>query len=163
MASAERRKREVTMRSLRPSQVRARILREHAALRSKLDRLAELTAQLEAGLEEAPGQVLELVQALHRDLQDHIDFEDELLVPALAEVDAWGPVRAAELMRHHTEQRAELLALTERSASESPDGLVHLVVELIADLRKDMAHEDSDLLAPDLLRDDVVAIDGEAG
>lgn len=151
------------MGPLKPSQVRARILREHSVLRWQVDQLAELAVGLAAGDASASARVLVLAQALYRDLHEHIDFEDALLLPALRECDAWGPVRAADLAQHHALQRVQLCELAERSAAASPFALAHLVTDIIVELREDMAHEDRDLLSADLLRDDVVAVDAEAG
>jgi iron-sulfur cluster repair protein YtfE (RIC family) len=150
------------MRSLRPSQVRARIVSEHVALRSQLDCLAVQALRVSSGeLEHV--QLLEPVEALYRDLREHLDFEDALLAPALREADAWGVIRAARLERHHREQRQALSELAERSRSEPPAALVQTVTSLIADLRADMTHEERDLLSCDLLRDDLVALDASGG
>ena len=150
------------MRSLRPSQVQARIVREHVALRDQLDCLAAQALQVLSG-ELAHERLLEPVNALYRDLREHLDFEDALLAPALRELDAWGPIRAAQLERHHQEQRQALRALTERARTEPPVALVQTVTSLIADLRADMKHEERDLLSCDLLRDDLVALDASGG
>lgn len=151
------------MKSLKPSQVRARILREHSALRQQLVPLAALAAQLEAGRPGIRALAVERVQGLYRALRDHIDFEDQLLAPALREIDAWGPVRADELLEHHARQRVELAMLAERSDAESGEALGRLIECWVTDLRADMAHEDRDMLSADLLRDDIVLIDAEAG
>ena len=146
------------MRSLKPSQVRARILREHSALRRQLVPLAALAARLEADAPGVRALALEHVEGLYRALRDHIDFEDPL-----REIDAWGPVRADELLEHHARQRLEIAVLAERSGAESATGLARLIASLVSDLRADMTHEDCDMLSADLLRDDVVLIDAEAG
>lgn len=151
------------MESIRPSQVRSRILAEHAALRAELDRLTAVTEQLQAGCAGALAQAIDMAQSLYRSLRNHIDFEDALLVPALRDTDSWGPVRAERLTRHHAEQRSELRALSERSAIMPAQGLVQLLVALIADLRADMDYEDQEVLSSELLRDDVMVADNEAG
>ena len=125
--------------------------------------LAALAARLEADGPGVRALALEHVEGLYRALRDHIDFEDHLLAPALREIDAWGPVRADELLEHHARQRLEIAVLAERSGAESATGLARLIASLVSDLRADMTHEDCDMLSADLLRDDVVLIDAEAG
>jgi iron-sulfur cluster repair protein YtfE (RIC family) len=150
------------MHSLRPSQIRARILREHIALRSTLDRIAAQALQVSAG-EAPPEQLLQLAQELYGELREHIDFEDALLVPALRDVDAWGAIRASELERHHREQRDSLRVLAVESTSQTPSALAVSVTGLIAELRADMSGEDCALLSSELLRDDLVALDASGG
>lgn len=150
------------MTSIRPAQVRTRILHEHAVLRAQLEQLeaeVELLDESSAGL----AHVLELTQSLYRDMRDHIDYEEQLLVPALREADAWGPLRARELCEHHVLQRVQLRALAERCSSESPAALAQIVRRLIADIRADMTYEDDTLLSSELLHDDVVQVDAECG
>src|SRR5262245_22562855 len=101
------------MTTLRPSQVRARILREHATLRERVEALADLIAQLRAGSTAVLARGLADAQALCCELREHIDFEDALLEPALRETDAWGSVRAERLVRHHAAQRKHFAELEE--------------------------------------------------
>ena len=151
------------MRSLRPSQVRARIIGDHEGLRRQLDELSQLGAKLQAGDDALFAQALARAQALYDTLRDHIDFEDDLLGPALREADAWGVLRAERLAHHHAEQRQQLRELDERCRSESPQGLACLLDALIEELRADMAFEEESVLSPEILRDDVIAVDGEDG
>ena len=150
------------MSSIRPSQVRTRILREHDALGARIEELAALVSQLNAGQSGAWAAVLEAAQSLHSELREHIDFEDEVLAPALRQSDSWGPLRADQLIRHHAQQRAELRELGVRCTREDAAGLADLVTAMIVELRLDIAHENRDFLHADLLRDDVIS-DGEAG
>jgi iron-sulfur cluster repair protein YtfE (RIC family) len=150
------------MSSIRPSQVRYRVLREHGVIREHLDKLAELSAQLQAGDADAFRAAQDRLQSFHQVLRDHIDFEDALLAPALHESDAWGELRARRLTDHHVEQREQLRAVVTRSRSEPPPGLGQLLDALIGELRRDMTAEEREYLSADLLRDDVVA-DAEDG
>jgi hypothetical protein len=151
------------MQLLKPSQVRARILGEHELLRRSVDRLAAVTARLEAGECEAFTDALSSAQSLYHQLLDHLDFEDTLLVTALRDTDAWGDLRADRLASHHVEQRQQLHALADRSRSETPSGLAALLTGLITDLRLDMTYEEHEVLSADLLRDDVLVVDNEGG
>jgi iron-sulfur cluster repair protein YtfE (RIC family) len=149
--------------SISPSQVRVRILAEHTALRQRLDRLAEATAQAGASPSAPAAEVIAQARELYCALLDHLDFEDALLDETLRGIDAWGPIRAEQLALHHAEQRVQLRNLLERTRDMSPAELSELLQPVIEDLRADMLDEEQDILSPQLLRDDVIAIDGEVG
>jgi len=72
----------------------------------------------------------------------------------------FGELREQRLLEHHTEQRKQFEdALAElRVGPPSPQGLARRIRELVADVRLDMAHEDKDLLNPELLRDDPINV-----
>lgn len=149
---------------MRPSHVRARIAKEHVALRKELDALEALATRLEAGDPAAVPEAHQRCTAFYDHLRDHIDLEDAILAPALREADAWGDERADALIKHHREQR-EALNLLGGSAPPPlpPAELAVQLRALIADIRIDMKHEDDALLDPSLLRDDVISIDGFGG
>lgn len=149
---------------MRPSQVRGRIIRQHAALRVKLDELEAATAELQDGREGGLGaaeRAVALANELCQALDEHLAVEDALLVPTLRQADAWGPVRADRLSQHHDEQREQLRSLAEQTeAGMSPQALASALAALIEDLRADMAYEEREVLSPSLLRDEVTSIEG---
>ena len=107
---------------------------------------------------------IELAQSLYEDLSDHMDLEDELLVPVLRERDSWGPVRADRLQEHHESQRQQLKALTlDQTVGQSPDVLAKQLLSLIEELRTDMEYEERELLSRSAVDDDLVSTDGEDG
>jgi hypothetical protein len=123
--------------------------REVAALTRDKSRI-ELVTQLALGL---------LVE-----LTAHTRLEDDVLAPTLREIDAWGPVRANMLLEHHDQQRKDLERLLQLYAHlRDPGDIANITLELIADIRADMRHEEQSLLSPTLLRDDVIAVAMEAG
>ena len=93
--------------------------------------------------------------ALHGRLCAHLDLEDEILAPALQELDARGELRADRLAREHHEQRELLQYLLERLKEETrPTLLVARELRNFAQLlRSDMEHEEETALREDLLRD----------
>jgi iron-sulfur cluster repair protein YtfE (RIC family) len=147
------------MGSTRPSDVRALILREHAAIAVSL---ADLAAAVNPPAQVSTTHTMHLCRKLYKQLSGHLDLEDEVLVPVLRDSDAWGDVRADTLLRHHQAQRQELKFLAGTDAPEAPE-LADRLTQLIDELRKDMAHEERHLLSADLLRDDVLAINLEDG
>jgi iron-sulfur cluster repair protein YtfE (RIC family) len=149
------------MRPTRPSKVRALILRQHAEISASLAQLAGTVAPL-AQDAASSAEASRLCRRLYAQLSEHLDLEDEVLVPALRETDAWGGLRADALIRHHQGQRQELILLVSTDGIE-PSHLAERLMQLIEGLRQDMAQEERDILSADLLRDDVLAIAMEAG
>ncbi|MCA9513042.1 MAG: hemerythrin domain-containing protein [Myxococcota bacterium] len=148
-----------------PNELRERILSDHAQLRRALADLEELShAALDRG---ATGRE-ELRRAGEHflfQLEEHMRHEDDQLVPLLRTIDAWGPERAHLVEEDHRAQRAQMRvyldALRRRDAPRAE--LADLLLEIASWLRRDMDDEEEVTLRPDVLRDDVVGIDVEAG
>jgi len=149
---------------MRPSEVRARVLEDHDGLRGQLERLEALAEGTGRGEREGEGMRRDARALLER-LLIHMQWEERFLLPALREADAWGEERAERLLSDHREQRQLLdFILSRLRDAARPEPLVVTdVVHLIAFLREDMVEEERDLLDERVLRDDVVAIDVEAG
>ena len=149
---------------MRASEVRDEILAEHELIRAVLGAVDRLAKALEAGRGEVD-ELREQALVLHRRLRAHLDFEDDFLVPAVREADAWGEERARQLGEDHTEQR-ELLEYVLRQLVDRdrvPLLLCRTMRSFVEVVLEDMAHEESGLLRDDILRDDVVGIEVEAG
>lgn len=147
----------------RPSDVRTRILAEHAVLRTLYQRIeASARAVLEDERDSA-GALHERCLELHRTLLCHIELENAVLAPALRDTDAFGPLRADQLLAEHERQRSVLTAILVPSEDRSDRDLAGDVLALVGELRIDMAYEEQTLLHPNLLRDDPIALDLEAG
>jgi hypothetical protein len=131
----------------RPSEIRELILAQHEELR------AEYAALDSRVLRERCG-------GLYRMLLRHIAVEDTYLAPALRETDGFGPLRADDLEQEHDRQR-RLLRYALSSIDETTAGatLTQSIPPLLESLRADMAHEERDLLDPDLLKDDSITTD----
>jgi iron-sulfur cluster repair protein YtfE (RIC family) len=148
---------------MNPSQVRTRILDGHRVLR---DQLAKLEAEIDAlARHEAQVEsVAETARWLLAELTAHTQLEDDVLAPALRELDAWGAVRANMLLEHHELQRGDLRRLVSiYDQSQDPQLVTDITLALIADIRADMHHEETGLLSATLLRDDPISVDMEAG
>ena len=150
---------------MRPSQVRRRILEDHTRIREALDALEVPSRALRAGEAKALVPAMYALRDLAQRFLDHLDLEEAILVPALYDADAWGPERAELVASEHAEQRGELLDLLEQLArpATSPAIVGKRLLEWIEALRFDMEHEEVAVLDPDLLRDDVIAIDAYTG
>jgi CBS domain-containing protein len=148
--------------SLRPSEVRARILSEHEVLRTIYAQTETSACSVLDGDAEAGAALREQCNELYRTLLRHIELENAILAPALHDADAFGPVRAQELLREHARQREALLAALHSADASSEIQLAEGVRALLAELAIDMAHEERALLNPELLRDDSIS-DGQGG
>ena len=91
---------------MEPSDVRKRVLRDHAALRTTLDQLELLAREVLDGAPGLRGRLRDLGETLLESLERHMVWEDEHLAPVLRESDAWGKEREELLRRdQHKQQR----------------------------------------------------------
>jgi len=147
-----------------PSEVRRRVLDDHAELRERIDRLEKraLGTQL-TGTGLMP--LCREAEALFDQLGRHMRWEELHLRPALLDADAWGEERAALLEADHREQRevlARAMCRLRRDALPAERVAGH-VLGLLSWLSEDMAREEELLLDERVLRDDVVSVEMEAG
>ena len=142
---------------MKPSEIRIRVLEEHEDLRKQLSRIEVLAERVlyRKGTEEG---LRTLLLDLSVSLEKHLAMEEELLLPAISEVDAWGPVRAERMMEEHHAQRATIARLSDIGLCLESQSLAREALALGEALLADMRKEENDLLHPDLLRDDVIAI-----
>jgi hypothetical protein len=144
---------------MKPSQVRDYIGHQHIQLRI-------LFVEVENACRDAldgRGDARPLLGKLVREVLDHITVEDRVLLPALREIDAWGPARAAHVAAEHAKQREELAALRNLARLGPGDEAARVGLDMISALMIDMDGEERDLLGPDLLRDDLVVISQSDG
>lgn len=143
--------------SLDPAQVRAIILAEHRTIRAQLAQLeADATALLACSTSKPNQRHALRQQALQlcRELRAHFAFENQVLVPVLEHVDAWGQVRAEKLLAEHAQQRQLLRVYTRTLRDEvGSQSLAAVVWQLVETIRQDMRDEEADVLSPELLSD----------
>jgi hypothetical protein len=149
--------------SVRPSAVRERILSEHQVLRSIYEKTGELAQRVLASDLDAQGPLRERCRELYETLLRHIELENAILAPALHEADAFGAVRADELLQEHRRQRALLLEALDAADDQPALELAESVTRLIVDLHVDMAHEERALLDSELLKDDPISVGANSG
>src|ERR1700682_2115643 len=102
------------------------------------------------------GPLQRAVTALERELLAHLADEERLLVPILANIDAWGPIRLGLLHAEHAHQRAVLAVLTRQPTSPATTLLAGRTLSLCDDLPPDMEFEERAVLSEKVLRDDFV-------
>ncbi len=146
---------------LMPSQVRLKVLEDHARIRRQL---REVRAAAEWARTGAPERA-EPMRAEARSFADlflrHLAMEEEVLVPTLREVDIWGDARADRVLQEHEEQREtfqELMNELEREQVAVSRVAQH-VLSLADSIEADMIHEEETVLHEKLLKDDVINVD----
>jgi hypothetical protein len=148
---------------MQPSELRERVLEDHARLRRDLAELERLASCVR----EQPGRLEELrrnAEALLMQLQTHMRWEESHLVPALRDTDAWGRERAERLIDEHGEQR-EVIDLVVEQLWDGKRSAVLVgrdVVRLIGLLLEDMAAEEG-WLDERVLGDEVIGFQVETG
>ncbi len=144
-----------------PSELRRRVLEDHARLRPGL-------RELRAAAEWARTGDPERRDTLRREAADfairffrHLEMEEQELVPVLRRIDAWGDERARRVIEEHVEQRGALVDLLAEldDPSLSLERSARRVLEVVAAIEADMIHEEETVLHENLLRDDVVSLD----
>ena len=96
------------------SEIRRRILEEHAELRVIAGAVQELAERVCRGEAQSVGALRLRGLELHERLARHLDHEDEVLIPAVRDAPGCGARRAERLRREHREQRALLAYILER-------------------------------------------------
>jgi Hemerythrin HHE cation binding domain len=137
-----------------PSGVRAALLAKHDRLRIMLAVIDRLASEVLAGRKIVT--VLEIaVGNLRDELQIHQEAEERALESVLPTIDAWGPIRAAQMLREHAAEHAELAAGLAEARAEA---LAHAWPAAAARLRKHMDDEERTFLSGEVLRDDLVTV-----
>lgn len=93
----------------------------------------------------------------------HLADEEALVLPILEDDLPLGPARAEALREEHVRQRAELETLCGWPEDGSDQALAIGFGRLAAALLEDIAHEEREVLTPDVIRDDCVVIDQSGG
>jgi hypothetical protein len=144
-----------------PSEIRRRILNQHREIETELRLLQAFSDAEPFDLDRVRGQTHRLLPMLTA----HRALEDQVLAPALIEADAWGDVRTASLAEHHEVQEAHIRVLSRRILREPVPTISvrNAVSALVSLLEAEMRQEEAELLRPEILRDDVVAMDAMGG
>jgi iron-sulfur cluster repair protein YtfE (RIC family) len=147
------------------AEVRARILADHQRLRKLIGATERVAALIEEGEEDLGDSLRVLLVALFRKLKVHMQYEDDVLQPILARIDAFGEVRAAQFDHEHEEQREQMGEILHAACDlhAHPREVAGRALHILRRLLADMEYEEREFLDPDVLRDDIVAIDPEAG
>ena len=85
----------------------------------------------------------------------HIAFENQVLVPVVEVVDAWGPVRAQRILEEHEDQLELLEVYVDMlmGDAESNQAVSAVVWQLVQCIGQDMREEEAQVLGPEFLSD----------
>ncbi|MDB4979307.1 MAG: hypothetical protein JWM82_59 [Myxococcales bacterium] len=143
---------------------RRSILMQHARIRALL---AHSRAVAERALDQQalfPEDVAHAIGDIHTALEAHLRFEEMVLMNIFNDDLPLGPVRAARLRDEHTRQRATVAGLHEEAKAAPFVPLLGAKLAFLATwLLNDMDEEERTMLTPDVLRDDLVAVDQSDG
>lgn len=153
---------------LQPEEVLEIIKGEHANLRRLLQRLESDATRLLASPVPNPHArraTRDLALSLCAAMAEHVQLENQILLPVLRGTDAWGPVRAEQLFDEHAQQLLFLSAYTDMLASDdmSCQAIAVASWRLVRTLREDMASEEGGVLAGGLELNDGIHTDTETG
>jgi hypothetical protein len=150
---------------MQPSEIRRRILSDHQTIRGILVSVEGLSREVTEGEARQVGALRLEGELLLERLLEHMGWEDRYLRPALLETPGWGEARAERLDRDHREQRELLQHVlgSVQDQSRPPIVVARQLQDLVRMLRDDMQDEEEILVNETVLRDDVVAINAEAG
>lgn len=138
------------------------VLEQHLQLRRMLSMGLVQARQSAAG--DGGQEPLRGLVGLIRDVfVQHIADEEALIVPILEDDLPVGPLRVEALREEHARQRSELEILCAWPEEASDLELAARFETLATALLGDIAHEERELLIPEVIRDDHVVIDQLAG
>jgi iron-sulfur cluster repair protein YtfE (RIC family) len=148
---------------IRNQERRRILLAQHDRIRALIAVVSKTaSAVLEVPEDSARPQVDALraaIAALRHELEDHLVTEEALLEPVLATIDAWGPVRLAQMHSEHAHHRALLTELRAERPPLEPHVLARSAHTLATDVLSEMHEEERDFLAAGVLNDDTVNLD----
>jgi hypothetical protein len=139
------------------------VLNQHRELRRLLTMgLAEVQGETAAG---GPGHepLRSLVSVVRDVFLQHLTDEEALIVPILEDDLPVGPQRVMALREEHHRQRSELNALSAWPDEANDLDLASRFAALTKVLLEDIAHEERELLIPEVIRDDHVVVDQSDG
>jgi len=140
------------------------ILAQHERIRALLARARSVAEAALDGQPPSADAVASSIGDIRTIMEVHLAFEEKALLPILHDDPPLGPERAARLLDEHRRQRATLATLhTEACAFPEMPMLAAKLAFLTEWLLADMGEEESALLIPEVIRDDVVTVDQSSG
>ena len=139
---------------MKPSEIRADLLREHGVLAVTLHEAASAARRWQAG-QDARDALHGCLGRLLEQLRAHNLHEEEVLRDIIPTVDAWGKARAERMLSEHVIEHAALLkTLIEASTTADVTTATRVVLDLVEHLSEHMALEEKAFLGAELLNDD---------
>ena len=140
------------------------ILWQHRHIRTLLDQARSIAEAALDGRAPSPNAVAAAIGAVRSIMEVHLAFEESVLLPILHDDLPLGPQRADRLRDEHARQRATLATLHDEARAHPELQLLAAKLAFLTEwLLADMAEEESSLLVPEVVRDDVVIVDQACG
>jgi len=137
---------------MEPSEVRARVLAEHAKLREILANVNLMVEQSEQGSPQDSDNLFGLARKVLELLEEHMATEERWLVPSLLQTD-WGEIRANRILEDHAKQRIALESLEGFDEERNARKLGRELMAISALLMEEMQQEETECLSVDVLGD----------
>jgi len=144
---------------LSASQVRNLILDEHIILRDILEEIEATLGEMTRRVPGALGRLRASLRTFSDAFLRHLQHEETVLRPLLADVDAWGPARVESMDEEHRSQRTALAQLSRLALDADVDCTIQQMEAFIRRIRAEMAGEEQHALSEEVLRDDIIVID----
>jgi hypothetical protein len=154
---------------LDPSEVRKEALALHDEVRTAMREALKLATRIQRGDHSASTDLRARTAELGAALRKHAAVEEHDLGPVLQTLDSWGFVRREKLEAIHDEQHRAWRAAeatfrhpgegSREAAITQTVELARAVQQLVRSVLRSVRWEESHLLDPDTLRDDIVAVD----
>jgi hypothetical protein len=140
------------------------ILTQHQRIRELLQRARAVAERALDEEPQAPDAVASAIGDIRATLDVHLRFEEKVLCDILEDDLPLGPQRAARLKEDHVKQRATLSTLHDEARAAPQRPLLAAKLAFLASwLLDDMEEEERSLLTPEVVRDDVIAVDQATG
>ena len=137
---------------MEPSEVRARVLAEHAELREMLANVGLMVEQLDQGRLPDSDDLFGLAKKIRELLEEHMATEERWLVPSLLQTD-WGEIRANRILEEHATQRIALERLEGFEEERNARKLGRELMAISALLIEEMQQEETECLGAEVLGD----------
>lgn len=138
------------------TELRLKLLAQHEELRDLVTMVRRAADAARAGRVEA-AELRVLLQNLAREVMSHNQFEERELHKVLPDIDAWGKLRDGRVAEHHSAEHEAIVAGLD--ATRHQPELADLAAQALRATDALMAHlerEERDLLATEVLRDDLI-------
>lgn len=134
-----------------PTQIAEKIRADHAVVKKEADLVRARLAALKPG-EGLPAEVDIELEGMMQMVLDHLDREEALVLPELADGDAWAGDRTAMLLGHHAAERATIADLKERLRVHAADA-IPAVLAWLDEIEAEATRENKELLNARVMAD----------
>ena len=146
------------------SRALADLLAQHKTIRSLLRESIAIADRIaHAGDPDALAALRAHLPIVRDTVNEHLIFEQKLLLPLLEDDLPLGPLRARKLAEEHARQRDELAELAAFEGTPVAFELAGRTRRLAQEFLVDMDEEERVLLVPEVVRDDMINVDQTDG